>query len=740
MDKPGFFAIVGEIYRQMVDFMARTWLVISFYGVLALLAIYMPLFHLETHVPGAPTTDYYHFHWNFWWIRHAISDGLPIYETSYVFYPFNNNLAFHTLTPFWFPLWAVLEPLTGTVPAMTGIFWAAFTLNGVLFYALLDEEGVTPGLALVGGAMLALSPVMFNALYWTNINLMNWFWIPVILLVWRRIARTGAIIWALALAVTFWAMILSDLQYPLFAALIVVPYGLWTLWRAGRRWLNLTALAGVAVGGGLILLWLVGPLPAILRYDTGELVMTPAERAIAVYFPDGYLWHAPAGEGVVTFGGLLLPLVAGALILWVWRGSSLPTDRATFSPPVGFWLLLTLLPVWLAAGPQLPLLYDGLHQLFGGIFRYPERFVAVATIPDVLFAGRALTPFVGRSLGRRLGVTVGLLLALLGLGRVLHPLDLQPLPPAYDFYAMMGDEPYDYVVLEVPTGASSGEGIVGVPDYSALQFYGIAHGKRMVNGHLSRVDVTHYWYMRTDDPLFAWLGQRRFLEPDQVAPRLAQVIRDYPVGYIVIHTNLIERYTSRATVDEVIGYLNSLPDLLCPPLVEGAAVVYRTTWHPAGCQPRTPPQAEPGLYQLDLGQAGDVRYLGWGWHFAEQIVPGLTARWMGAPHATDSDATVARVYVDLPAGAYALTLNAQAFGDDRTVSITVNGQQLAEITIPAAALTPVTLSILAEVIGDGDTITLELNAPAPTTPPGSDRALSILVDAITWRQQDTSRP
>ena len=47
-------------------------------------------------------------------------------------------------------------------------------------------------------------------------------------------------------------------------------------------------------------------------------------------------------------------------------------------------------------------------------------------------------------------------------------------------------------------------------------FYGITHGKRMVNAHLSRVPISHYWYMRTDDPMLAWLGQRRFIEPEVV--------------------------------------------------------------------------------------------------------------------------------------------------------------------------------------------------------------------------------
>jgi len=50
-----------------------------------------------------------------------------------------------------------VEPLAGTVVAMTVIFITALALAGWVFYRLLRREGVSPGLALAGGAMLMLS-------------------------------------------------------------------------------------------------------------------------------------------------------------------------------------------------------------------------------------------------------------------------------------------------------------------------------------------------------------------------------------------------------------------------------------------------------------------------------------------------------------------------------------------------------------------------------------------------------
>src|ERR1051325_9057558 len=39
-------------------------------------------------------------------------------------------------------------------------------------------------------AMLELAPVMRNGTYWTNINLMGWFWLPILLLTWDALARS----------------------------------------------------------------------------------------------------------------------------------------------------------------------------------------------------------------------------------------------------------------------------------------------------------------------------------------------------------------------------------------------------------------------------------------------------------------------------------------------------------------------------------------------------------------------
>lgn len=772
--------------RHKVAFVRmRPFAIVGFYTLLALVALYNPLAHLATHVTGSIPTDFYHFHWNYWWMRHAFATGQSIYLTDYVFAPYVNNLAFHTLTPFFYPIWALVEPLAGTVAAMTAIFAAAMTASATAFYALLRREGVSVGLALVGGAMLQLTPLMFTAIFWTNINLMGWFWLPLLVLVWGEMARVASqdltpnmlnssssssapplrgdmglggevsgknvklVLYTLLLGAMLWGMVMTDLQYPLLNAFVIVPYALWMLWRAptSRARLMLIGCGAAALVLALALLWFAGPLPYILSFERDQLAPTPADRAVSIPFPLGYLWHDdPDGLRAVSVGAVLLPLIALAIILSFIRAHSHAPlqNHPRAHPSRWFWLALVPLPLVLSAGAAvtlfgvtIPLPYVWLHNLFGGMFRYPERLVPVFLIPGVLFAMLTLTPLLQPRRHARWLVPLALLVAVILDSRMLEPFPIQPLPTPYTFYEAMGREPYDYVVVEVPTAGMSGEGIVGEAQQVVTQFYGITHGKRMVTGHISRVPISHYWYMRTDDPMMAWLGQRRYIEPQAVEAQMRERIFSYPIGYFVIHRDLIGGVGS-VTDTEVLGYFNSLGDLVCPVWVEGEAVVYRTAWHPDGCPPRTPQQTDDGAFVIDIGAPDDVRYIGWGWHYAEQV-GGLTMRWTGDIENIPMEYPQTQVYVDLPSGGYELTITAQAFHEPRTLRLLVNGQPVGEpVVVGVDSLAPFTFTIPANVIGDGQHVTLTLDYDATVVPAevgqGEDRRrLALAVDTITFR-------
>jgi hypothetical protein len=718
----------------------------GFFLGLAVLLLHQPLFHLGTHLTGDIVTDYYQFHWNYWWIRHAASQGWNIYQTDYVLAPFTSSLAYHTLSVFWYPLWALIEPLGGTVSAMTGIFVTGYTLTGLSMYALLRNQGVSRGLALVGGALLMLCAMLRVAVYWTNVNLLGWFWLPLLLLTWQGLTRAllspgRVVLWVMALALLLWAIILTDLQYPVFAAFLIVPYALWTLWKLPEwRQRGVLVLVGtVAIGLALVLLTAIGPVRDLLAYDRATLAGTSAAQARVIPFPEGFIGH-PDGRAV-TVGWLFLPLLLVSLFMGARLRRMLPSGTGNLlRPPLWVWLVMLLPPLMLAPGASMtvnsttiPLPYTIFHELLGGQFRYPERFLPVFLIPGIVFIMQILTRWRLRHPDWRYALPVGLLLLVMADARVFRSVPIQPQPTYYSFYEAMGAEPDEYVVIEVPTGASSGESLVGETSYSALMWYGTVHGKRMVNGHISRVNTWHVWHMRTDDPLLAWLGQRRFLEPEQVEPQLRRIIPEWPVGYIVVHQDLIGR--NGPTTQEIIGYLNSLPDLVCPVWVEGDAVVYRTTWHPLGCPARTPPEVEPGHYVIDIGAPGDERFIGWGWHWPEVVADGTVRwRWTGEYPQT-------HVYVDVPAGAYTVRLAAQAFAEARTLRLRVNAVDVGEVvTILPDTLQTVAFQVPAELIADGQQVIVEWVYDDVVVPVeaglGSDpRRLALAIDWIALTRE-----
>lgn len=713
-----------------------------FFAGLAFLILHAILFHTGTHVAGF---DYFNYNWNMWWIRHALTTpGLNVYENNFVFFPEMSNYGYHALTAFWFPLWALLEPLTGTLAAMNVILFIGCFLNGYLLSLWLQRGGVAIKLALIGGAALQATPLIRYFYYNTHINLMDWFWLPAHLMLWDQTVAQAekrrtvpALLWALAQGVGLWGLLLTDLQFPIFVTFLLAPYGLFTLWHSRER-LRL-ALAGLLTTfTAAALMWFAGPLPYILRFS-GTLAPGAVEDRPGIPFPRGYLavdpvwwhWDVPTLGGFVTISLLftlalpLLPALRQKL-----RGAQ---------PIRWLWLLLGLPPLLFSMGPdimlfgvEIPMPFRLLYAQTNGMFGMPWRLAPLYLIAALMFIGLTWTPLL-RPIRRdvQLWALCAVLLALTASVRLFQTAPLQPILPAYTFYERMGQErgdPYDdYVVVEVPTAVGTGEILVGDSRAISHQFYGMTHGKRMINGFISRAPVESFWYIRADDPLLSWLGQRRFLEPEQVEAQLRERIDAYPIGYIVVHQDVIGQTT--VANQEIIGYFNSLDDLLCPVWREGAAVVYRTRWHPDGCPPRTPPEIEPGVYQIDIGAAGDEFFTGWGWHWQEDV-GGVSVRWTGRWEA-------AQLYLDLPPADYDMTLVAQAFHQPRTLTVAVNGQHMDSVTIDPTGLQTVVFALPAAVLGDGDPVQIDLIydgmlSAAEVGLSDSTRPLALMIDQIRF--------
>lgn len=712
----------------------RQLLILVFYALLSFIALHGIIFTTGTHGAGF---DFFHFHWNFWWVRQSLtSPDLTLYLSDYVLFPFENNLSLQTLSLVWFPLWAVLEPIIGTLAAMNVIIFAGCTLNGYAFFVFLRHQGVVSVLALISGAVLQVTPLVRYFYFNTHINLMNWFWLPVHLLLWQLLVkslesnhRRQALSLAVLQGVSLWAMVLSDVQYPLFLGVLLIPYAFYTLFRSQKRvTVQIISFAVMINLVTLFLLWFAGPLPHLFdlqgTFAGGDVDLRPG-----IPFPRGYLsvdavwwwWNVPTLGAFVTISLFI------AVVVRFWFH-----NRVQFHREHWVWFLLMIPPFLITLGPSVTVLgaefimpFRVLFTLTNELLGMPWRFAPAYIVAAMTFVSLILSPIVMklRVQGRVL-LTVPILLVLILTTRTYEAAPMQPLPQQYAFYEDIGQEEEDYVILEVPVAAGSGEVLVGQDAAITLQYHALTHQKRLINGFIARVPLEHFWYLRTDDPLLSWLGQRRDLDTTLVEPQLRAIIPEWPVGYIIVHKDIIG--IESPAVRDVIGYLNSLPDLLCPAFIEGEAVVFRTSWHPAGCPPRTPSQTEEGTYSIDIGAPDDERFLGWGWYWPENVA-GLPMRWIGIEEQ-------AILYVDLPPDNYTVIITTQSFNRPRDLTLSINGVIMDTVEIMPDGLQDVTFIVNRSQIGDGKHVTFTLEYTAAEDAPGG-RQLALLIDTIAFAPQ-----
>lgn len=692
-------------------------LALSFYLLTACLGLYRLLFN-SGYLPGIRVdgywvTDYFHFHWSYWWIGKALSTpGLSVYETNYVMFPWQSNLAFHTMAPIFYPIWAITEPIWGTITAVNIIMIIGLTLTGYTFFALARLFKVKPAYALIGGLALQFTPASWNAVFMSTLHYISIFWLPIHLICWHqatdhRLSNTKRLMWAILLGVAFWGTVMTDPQTLIYTATLMLPYGIYRLATAQtwRHRLDQVSYGLVAIGVLLAIGWFIAPFQPMLDFERDAIEPGDYAGAFDIDFPDGFFTRIPEYWLTITnlsLGSFVLPatMITTAIGLWL-------LFRSRQHKQYWLWLLICLPPLLLSAGgtieifgSEIPMPYRVVHDLFGGMFRQPARFANAFIIAGMLFCGLVWGSLTGKR--TQLWLSIPLVVIVMADVRLYESIPIHLPPTPYTFYETIGEEtgdPYDdYVVVEVPTAGASGEWGVGAPVALATQFYGVTHHKRMINGLIARVPNWHWLYLETSDPMLSWLGQRRLLEPDVVEAQLRERIYDWPIGYIVIHQDFVGLHTP--TNQEIIGYFNQLDDLLCPFTVEGDAVVFRTRWHPDGCPSRTPPEIEDGVYHIDIGADGDEKFIGWGFHWQEPLFNTMM-RWTGQYPQTD-------LYVDLPQASYAMSFEAQAFVEERVVDIVVNGELVDTVQVSPAGLGIYRVEIPAAAIGSGHHIQIRL--------------------------------
>jgi hypothetical protein len=681
----------------------RTWMlyaaVFLLYTALACVTLSTLLPHFTTAVPGGKDSDYYQFLWGYWWIGHALQNGQSPLWTDYTLYPHLNNLSIHTLAPIWYPVYAVAEPLVGTIGAGNLMVLLGFPITGTLMFAWLRRRlrGRLAALAFTGGLVYAFSPYMMTHASYIQLNLTPLWWFPLILLLWDELAfpeRLPRGVTAVLLGLALWGVWLTDLQYLIWLALAAWGYVLWTLWAARRRLLPVLAWGGLAAVIMALLAW-VYPLAALSQVNLNPLEYPPAGLTTlhAYSVPLAALVGLAPNVETKTLGHVLAWLIwAGIVAAFIhgYRGRvgarhALPLHQSEISsvqsvsqpvgatralplqpsessstgpfipqPSVWFWLAIGLVPLVLALGPDitlgettLPLPYTLLHNLLKGQHRIPGRLTGPAAFLLITFLALAWLPWLERWWARRRAFVVGGL-ALAGAAVMADVGALSPFPtrdiPDYPIYHQIAQDKRDFVVMDVPVGTQYGWTGIGNGYFS--MFYGAIHQHKMVNGWLARIPYSTLDYY-IQSPLFSWLAGARDASPaeqQQAADELARDRQQWPIGYMIAYRNWIA--TDKQTT--WIGWLNMQPGFCAPEQSADSALIWWKA-ETLGCD--TAPTT-----RIDTGENWTAFGAGW---YNPETIGGPAGRW------ATQDAAL-RVNLK-PDTAYRLTFSALAFGSMQEV-------------------------------------------------------------------------
>jgi hypothetical protein len=522
-------------------------LVLAGYVLLTLVMTYPLGLRISSHLAGSGD-DMWLFQWNNWWLRKAFMEHLDPYFTTLLFHPQGVSLVYHNFSWLNTTIWLVLEPLVGYIAAYNVTFLLTFIIGGYATYTLVSYLSHSQAAAFIAGLVFAFSP--YHLSHFNHPNLISVQWLPFCMLFLIRTVREGrwrdVSLCVLSLVLTG----LSRWQLLIFAAVLMALYLGYSLLFERDRWNRRTvlALAAIGLGTAVCVSPLAYPLIAGLTDgDTSSQILTEQQEwaqtdLLAYAIPNRYhplFGHqvAPIYErfrknrGHIAFLGYTVLLLGGYGIVRARRAAL-------------YWALAAACLMLLALGPVLRFngqLYPGIpmpHRLVGWLppikaLRTADRFNVALSLPLAVLAGhgvmhlqeglkRRLPP---RRHARAIAVS-GAVLA----GLVLFEFLSVPLPTiaplTSPFYRELAREPGDFAILEVPMGRGYAK---------AYMFFQTLHGKRLVEGHVSRTPPEAYDYI-SNHPFLGPLSEQGNLDTSRcdLSRQLRSLAAD-DIRYIVIH-------------------------------------------------------------------------------------------------------------------------------------------------------------------------------------------------------------
>lgn len=506
---------------------ADKWVAVIYFGLMVLVT--WPLItKLNTIVPGVGDGrgDTWHFLWNMWWVKESFWGGNNVFLTDFLFYPNGVSLVYHTLILGQSLLalpWLAAFPLVGVFNVFYLLF---FWLAGMCTFWLARSYWQDSWAAFVAGLVFAFSPyVMAHSLGHFNLTAI---WVfPAWLFLIRKNELTGHKWWLVAAGLVMCFALLNDYQYFVFLVLLAVIYWCFQLWQTQHFkdlvWKGVVLFLIVFILGFPVIwygwqtmqAYLPGALLSEVSFWSADLLsyvvpswQHPIWGEVGSYYNEQYL-----NTGVESVSYLGWTVVFLVVLSMVWHKSSRDAKL------VRFWHIILVVFFLLSLGPLLKIMGNTEFLLTDTSFSvalpymlmYKLPLLAIARVPArfyvlVSLAVAILVAYVLKQFLHKIDKYAGFWrwaghISVVGFFSVLILTEYTAWPFRYDevkmpaVYNEIKADQEDFAIMELPLWWTSGHQTVGDPR-TIIQYYQTYHGKKILNGSVSRVPEALFEYYK----------------------------------------------------------------------------------------------------------------------------------------------------------------------------------------------------------------------------------------------------
>lgn len=581
-------------------------IIILFYLILSLAYTFPLLLNMNSVTGG----DGHFFVHSFWWFKKALSSFQNPFYTNYIFYPEGISLVFQSSTFSNFLLTLPLSFVAGINVAVNAAYILSYVLSGYTAFLLARDYTKSGPAAIVAGTIFAFTPFHFshgpNHLHISTLQ-----WIPLYLLMLNYSLKRDEWRWPIFAGMAMGAIILTDQHQAISVAIVTMLSLPFLILRRGDGW-QLRVVSGVKRKAMAFLL-----IIATVLLVTGGYLYQAAQYLIkdgtalrvgifdhgganafagdlAAYFvPPPYhpLWGKlftgvhPSGEGGLFFGYLPLLLVVAGVVRF---RRELPVKLMILLGPF-FWLIslgptLHMNGVWQWGGEHvlLPFFWLAKLPIFADI-RTPNRFHMITILAVSILAAYGVKAVLQQwaTSGLRKNCLTAAIAAIILIEFLPSP-HLSESGEVPAVYREMAKDNGDYAILELPLSRWSALTRNGLRSPMNFMYNQTIHGKRILNGYVSRVsepsldfrDAILDKFVSIPDYDIQMIETEKRMANDleraeagnlasKVAVYREEFLRRYKIKYIVVQAPVavkgsltrvfVERFAGTAMIDDGSG-------------------------------------------------------------------------------------------------------------------------------------------------------------------------------------------